>query len=355
MTKKPFFSIFIPTYNRSKDLRFAIFCLLRQSFSDFEIIIIDNCSTDNTRSVVSEIKDRRIRYYRNHKNLGFYSSAKKGIKYSYGKYIFLHGDDDFIFSRTALEQIYKKIKEKNPGYIRVGYLSRTPDRRKLFRFGLAIFFNKDAALNKDEKNLTIWNFVNKTDPYFISGIIFKNLFPQNIKIVETEPIPWIKLLLYASKKLGAQYISEPLVIASWSVWSPQKGYHPVYSLRKGKLASEGLCHIMKQFLDKKDYAMFLDTIMMGVYVNLFPVIKIKMGNSGLKKLAVRIREVDPFISKYKMFWAYLYISLVIPTSILQLLRRVYFQKLIRERKNDNKQILSQLKTLEQEFHEPSGD
>lgn len=351
MTKKPFFTIFIPTYNRSDDLRFAIFCILRQSFSDFEIVVIDNCSTDKTKSVISRIKNKKIRYYRNKKNLGFYSSAKKGIAKSRGKYIFLHGDDDFILLKTALEDVYKKIKEINPGYIRVNYLSRTPDKKKLFRFGLPIFFDKDKLLKSAENNYTIWNFINRTDPYFISGIIFKNSFPQDIKIIETEPIPWIKILLYNSKKLGAYHIFTPLIIASWSVWSPQKGYHPVYSLRKGRLASENLYEVMKQFLNKKDYANFLKEMMMGVYVNLFPVIKMRKGNKNLISLSKRIRQIDNSINFSSLFWAYFIFSLILPRFFLIAFRYIYFYVYTRfSRVNNDKQIIGSVQELMEDYH-----
>jgi hypothetical protein len=60
----PFFSIGIPTYNRAHYLPYTLSCLLQQTFQDFEVIISDNASTDNTQEVVKTFQDNRIRYVR---------------------------------------------------------------------------------------------------------------------------------------------------------------------------------------------------------------------------------------------------------------------------------------------------
>ena len=66
--KSPFFSIIIPTYNREKSIVRAIESILCQTFIDFEIIIIDDASTDNTQTVISSFIDDHIIYSRNNEN-----------------------------------------------------------------------------------------------------------------------------------------------------------------------------------------------------------------------------------------------------------------------------------------------
>ena len=58
----PYFSVVIPTYNRAHSIHKAIDSVLNQSFQDFEIIIVDDSSTDHTKEVVAEIDDNRIHY-----------------------------------------------------------------------------------------------------------------------------------------------------------------------------------------------------------------------------------------------------------------------------------------------------
>ena len=60
----PFFSIVIPTFNRAKVLNRAIKSVINQTFSNWEALIIDNSSIDNTASVVNSFKDPRIKFYK---------------------------------------------------------------------------------------------------------------------------------------------------------------------------------------------------------------------------------------------------------------------------------------------------
>ena len=121
--KKPFFSIVIPTYNRASDLQFALYCILRQTFSDFEVVISDNCSTDNTKVVVQMLKNKKIRYSRATKTVGNALNMERAIKMAQGKYVLLHSDDDFFLYENSLEEIYKEIIIHNPGYVRVNYIN----------------------------------------------------------------------------------------------------------------------------------------------------------------------------------------------------------------------------------------
>src|SRR3954470_13305492 len=66
----PLISVLISTYNRSRLLRRAINSVLMQDFRDFEIIVIDDCSTDDTRDVMASFTDTRIQYFRNETNVG---------------------------------------------------------------------------------------------------------------------------------------------------------------------------------------------------------------------------------------------------------------------------------------------
>ena len=65
----PFFSIILPTYNREKLLGNTIMAILGQTFAEFELIIVDDASIDNTRSLVASFGDQRIRYTKNPVNL----------------------------------------------------------------------------------------------------------------------------------------------------------------------------------------------------------------------------------------------------------------------------------------------
>ncbi len=104
---EPFMSICIPTYNRAGHIGGAIASLLNQTYQDYEIIVSDNRSDDDTEQVVSVFGDRRIRFVRNEWNLGAARNHNRLLWEAKGKYIkFLHSDDRFV-SDDALQLFYE--------------------------------------------------------------------------------------------------------------------------------------------------------------------------------------------------------------------------------------------------------
>lgn len=106
-----FFSIIIPTFNREKLITRSITSILNQTFSDFEIIIVDDGSTDNTKAVVESLKDDRLKYFRT-ENFGVAHARNFGSKHSIGQYVgFLDSDD--ILKENHLQCAHDFILEKN--------------------------------------------------------------------------------------------------------------------------------------------------------------------------------------------------------------------------------------------------
>ena len=85
---KPLFSVIIASYNRAHLLPRAINSVLNQSYGNFEIIIIDDGSTDNTREVLESFReDSRIVYHRNIENIGLSATWNKGLDLARGTYV----------------------------------------------------------------------------------------------------------------------------------------------------------------------------------------------------------------------------------------------------------------------------
>ncbi len=97
-------SVIIVTYNRVEALKRSIMSVLSQSYEDYELIIVDDSSTDNTESMVKELQDSRIRYIKLDKNSGgSYAPRQMGQKMSTGKYIAVLDDDDFWTDNDKLQ------------------------------------------------------------------------------------------------------------------------------------------------------------------------------------------------------------------------------------------------------------
>lgn len=75
----PEVTIAIPTYNRASLLKEAIQSVLNQTYKDFELLICDNTSTDNTEGVVSTFSDPRIKYHKNKNNIGMMNNWNKCV------------------------------------------------------------------------------------------------------------------------------------------------------------------------------------------------------------------------------------------------------------------------------------
>lgn len=94
MNMKPLVSVVMPAYNGEKYIGDAIESILDQTYENFELIIVEDKSTDNTLDVIRKYKDSRISLYLNSNNRGIAYSTNLGIERSKGKYIALLDDDD---------------------------------------------------------------------------------------------------------------------------------------------------------------------------------------------------------------------------------------------------------------------
>lgn len=92
----PKISVIVPSYNRAHLLGQTITSVLSQNFKDYELLVLDDSSTDNTGDVVAGFSDHRITYIRNIKNLGFVNNWNKGLEVATGEYVIFPGDDDLL-------------------------------------------------------------------------------------------------------------------------------------------------------------------------------------------------------------------------------------------------------------------
>lgn len=132
---QPLVSIIMPTRNRSEFIIQTVDSVLEQDFRDFELIIINDGSKDNTEDVVKNIEDPRIVYISNKENLGVTKTLNKGIAIARGKYIARIDDQDRWVSKDKLKKQVDFL-EKNSPYVLVGtgVIFVSLDNKELFRY-----------------------------------------------------------------------------------------------------------------------------------------------------------------------------------------------------------------------------
>jgi glycosyltransferase involved in cell wall biosynthesis len=114
MSDEKLVSVIIPTYNRAEYLQQAIESVMVQTYTNFELLILDNCSSDHTSNVVSQFNDPRIRYIRHLCNIGSSANWSYGVYLAKGEYVSILCDDDmygidFLYQRVISFSLDPKI------------------------------------------------------------------------------------------------------------------------------------------------------------------------------------------------------------------------------------------------------
>lgn len=113
MIKGRLVSVIIPVYNGENFIGEAIESVLRQTYSNFELIIVNDNSIDKTEEVVLSYSDPRIRYYKNEANLGMVKNWNKGLEYSHGDYVKILCHDDILHERCLEVQAAALLSNRN--------------------------------------------------------------------------------------------------------------------------------------------------------------------------------------------------------------------------------------------------
>ena len=108
INESPYISVCIPALNMEKYIERILLTVLNQSFQDFEIIVVNDYSTDETTNILKRLssKDKRIKFINHPKHLGVYRSRTEAILMSKGKYIILLDPDDMILNENLFQELY---------------------------------------------------------------------------------------------------------------------------------------------------------------------------------------------------------------------------------------------------------
>ena len=123
-------SIIMPVYNGVRTIGKSIESVLAQTYPRWELIIIDDCSTDDTKTVVACYQDERIRYWCQSQNLGVAKARNKGISMAQGRYIAFLDSDDLWLPEKLAEQL-SFMHRNNYGFTYTEYRHFTDDHHNV--------------------------------------------------------------------------------------------------------------------------------------------------------------------------------------------------------------------------------
>ncbi len=223
MNKNPTVSVIIPTYNRAHLIGRAIQSVLNQTYRDFELIIVDDGSTDKTDDIIKEFKkkDERIKYIKHDKNRGGSAARNTGIIIAKGEYIaFLDSDDEWF--KRYLEKQVENIKNSSISAC-ISYCGFIRKRENSYQFFCP---SKIGNLY----HLQLYKaYVSPTSAVLVKRKCFDliGLFDETLPARQDYDI-WLRL----SKRYLFDCISEPLVIIYDNVLGGNISYN-VKARKKG--------------------------------------------------------------------------------------------------------------------------
>ena len=169
----PAVSIVIPLYNAEKYIEACINSVLTQTFADFELIIVDDCSNDRSLEIVQGYQDPRIKIIHQIKNSGESSSRNLGLANARGKYVFFMDHDDAALN-GLLETFYQTAEESNADVVHMNS-----------------WIDTDENFPSDKTSVFFKEYCNNPEPRFFSDDLETRLQNEflNLGIFTT---PWLK-------------------------------------------------------------------------------------------------------------------------------------------------------------------
>jgi glycosyltransferase involved in cell wall biosynthesis len=206
--ESPRVSVIIPTYNRAHYMSRCINSVLNQTYQNFEIIVVDDASTDNTEEVVKSLGSDKIHYLKLPKNKKVAGARNEGIKIAKGEFIIpLDSDDEFLPEK--LEKLVKRF-DTAPENVGVVYSAcwRIYDDINRKEYIPSPKINRKDIEGDVSKALFIWNnFL--TPPSMVRKSVFEKVGCFNEKIPSLEDWNfWIRV----SKHYHFAFVNEPLHI-----------------------------------------------------------------------------------------------------------------------------------------------
>ena len=286
MKNKPTFSICIPNYNYGHLISQTIQSVLDQSYQNFEIIIVDNCSTDNSIEVIKSFKDNRILVYKNKYNIGFAPNLQQVSRLASGRYINLLSADDLMMPETLhiYSDYIKQFGDEAKNMVFFSDVYNINSKSEIIRI-----IKKDADLNKISINTKHINNLKNIDKNSFRVHSADSVLKKSL-LTLSNPFPFLS------------------VIYSSEMWNKVEGYNVVrnfgpdftFNLKILNVCSN-ICHIKAPLFKYRIHSTLNNQAYnknLKPYIDLYLDI-IDISGSLLNKLQIKRKDLIQAYIKYK--------------------------------------------------------
>ena len=202
-------SVIVAIFNVEKYVRQAIESILNQTYSNLEVILVDDGSVDASGKICEEYKNKDARVIVIHKENGGLSDARNaGLNIATGKYIMFSDADDF-FELNSVEVMYKEIENKKADYVIGNYINVEPNGKKWDNpvFNQETYDNFKLSITDYEKSFFVMNssacnkifrkkFLDRLKLRFVKGIPAEDAIFSTYCFVNTDKVYYIKDIIY---------------------------------------------------------------------------------------------------------------------------------------------------------------
>jgi len=228
--KNPLISVIVPIYNGEKFLMRSLLSIESQTFQDYEIIYVDDCSTDNSIKLINELKlvDDRIRLFKNKYNRGTLYTKSFGVTQSKGKYILIIDQDDIYININLFKNLYDITKKNDLDIVQ-------------FRYNNYFLENNFFSYGENIENETFNTIITQPElgdiQFYLNESLYKTFFLWD-KLIKKET--YINALKYlGEEQWGKKIIHREDHLATFAIYKNAKTFMKINLFGYSHLIYEG--------------------------------------------------------------------------------------------------------------------
>lgn len=193
MSKNPIFSIILPCYNVENYITECLNSILNQTYTNFELLVVDDCGKDSTIDIVNIFarKDSRIKIIKHKKNKGLGAARNSALKKAKGKYIVCVDSDDYIHE-SLLQEVYNKFLKTKLKVIwfKANLYHHTNQTTEIYKNYPIFTYTKEGIIKLDNNNIIDFPLVSWNKAYDRDFLIKNDIFWTEGKKLEDVEFFW---------------------------------------------------------------------------------------------------------------------------------------------------------------------